>query len=129
MPSPTRIGPDVALPNARLKQTVIRHATSLPRPDRDARVRALERGMARECGAKEEGAPPLLHEHIAQITQIFGARGSRPRALAPRSSAFWSAGHVSELAALQVEDLTIRAISCSCTFGAARKTHSAAVPS
>jgi len=84
-------------------------AAGLPRPDRDARIRALEHGMARVHGSKEEGAPPLLHEHIVQITQNLrrSARDDRDRVLL--LVGFWGALRSSELAALQVDDLTIRA--------------------
>jgi site-specific recombinase XerD len=84
-------------------------ATGLSRPDRDVRIRRLERGMARVHGSKEEGAPPLLHEHIVQITQNLRrcARADRDRVLL--LVGFWGALRSSELAALQVEDLTLRA--------------------
>lgn len=52
-------------------------AAGLPRPDRDARIRTLERGMARIHGSKEEGAPPLLHEHIVLINQKYAAKRAR----------------------------------------------------
>jgi|GEM_PF-6797072 len=84
-------------------------AAGTPRPDRDVRIRRLERGMARVHGSKEEGAPALLYEHIVQITQNLrrSAREDRDRVLL--LVGFWGALRSSELAALQVEDLTLRA--------------------
>jgi integrase len=83
-------------------------AAGVARPDRNARIRLLERGMARVHGSKEEGAPPLMHEHIVQITQNLrrSARADRDRVLLLLG--FWGALRSSELAALQIEDLTLR---------------------
>lgn len=94
---------------ARIAIGLAHAAAGVPRPDRDARIRALERGMARVHGSEEEGAPPLLHENIVLITENLRrcARDDRDRALL--LVGFWGALRSSELAALQLEDLTLRA--------------------
>lgn len=77
----------------------------LPRPDRHARVRALERGIARLHGAREEGAEPLLQHHLAEVAATFGSslRDERDRALILLG--FAGAYRASDLVALNIEDL------------------------
>jgi integrase len=84
------------------------HATAgLPRPDRDERIRTLERGMGRIHGAKEQGARPLLHKQLEPILQTLrsGARDDRDRALLLLG--FWGAFRSGELVALRIEDLEL----------------------
>jgi integrase len=82
-------------------------AARLPRSDRAHQVRELERGMGRVHGTREEGAPPLLHEQVVQITKAIraGARGDRDRVLLLLG--FWGAFRASELVALRIEDVTL----------------------
>ena len=75
------------------KMSTIRHARStiglahahagLPRPDRDERIRTLERGIAAEHGAHEQGVDPLLEHELAQVVAKLGAstRDVRDRAI------------------------------------------------
>jgi site-specific recombinase XerD len=81
----------------------------LSRPDRDSRIRALERGMGRVYGTREKGATPLLMEGIERIvaTLVGGARDDRDRALLLLG--FAGAFRGSELAGLRIENLTFRA--------------------
>lgn len=79
----------------------------LPRPDRDPRIRTLERGMGRMYGTREDGAAPLLLEHVQQIARGLGicARDDRDRVLLLLG--FWGAFRASELTALRIEDVTL----------------------
>jgi integrase len=82
-------------------------AAHLPRPDRTEQIRELERGMGRVHAAKEDGAPPLLHEDIIRITKTLGSavRDDRDRALLLLG--FWGAFRACELVALRIEDVTL----------------------
>lgn len=85
------------------------HADSgLPRPDQDPRIRALERGMGRVYGTREDGASPLLIEHIERIITTLGhaARDDRDRVLLLLG--FAGAFRGSELASLRIEQLKFR---------------------
>jgi integrase len=82
-------------------------AAHLPRPDQAERVREVERGMGRVHGTREGGAPALLHEQVAQITNAIcaDARGDRDRVLLLLG--FWGAFRASELVGLRIEDVTL----------------------
>jgi site-specific recombinase XerD len=77
-----------------------------PRPDRDARLRALERGIGRTHGTREEGAPPLLGAALARAVASLGdaPRDARDRALLLLG--FAAALRASELAGLNIADVT-----------------------
>lgn len=76
-----------------LKVSTIRHArksiglahghAGVPRPDRDARIRALERGMGRELGTREEGVDALLEHELARAVGTLrdSPRDDRDRAV------------------------------------------------
>jgi site-specific recombinase XerD len=75
------------------------------RPDRDGRVRTLERGIARTHGAREQGAAPLLDHQLARAVSAFG---DSPRDLRDRALllvGFAGAFRASELVGLNVDDL------------------------
>jgi integrase len=79
-----------------------------PRPDQNPRIRTLERGMGRIYGTKEEGAYPLLIEHIERIVATLGdeARDDRDRVLLLLG--FAGAFRGSELVAIRIEDISLR---------------------
>jgi site-specific recombinase XerD len=81
----------------------------LPRPDRDDRIRALERGIGRVHGAREEGAKPLLVEDLERLIGALGhsARDDRDRALL--LVGFAGAFRASELVVLDVEHIAVSA--------------------
>jgi site-specific recombinase XerD len=74
----------------------------LPRPDQDTRVKALERGIGRVHGTREEGAEPLLADQVATIVRLLGrtTRGELDRAIILLG--FAAALRPSELAGLDV---------------------------
>ena len=55
----------------------------VPRPDQNAGIRALERGIGRVHGSREEGAPPLLEHELARVVRVLGdsPREDRDRAM------------------------------------------------
>jgi site-specific recombinase XerD len=79
------------------------------RPDRDARIRTLEKGIGRVHGNREKGAQPLLPAHLSQIVGVLNrcARDDRDRALL--LVGFAGALRASELVALRIEDVEFRA--------------------
>jgi len=79
----------------------------LPRPDEDPRIRKLERGLGKTFGTREQGAEPLLFEHVTKIALALGvgAREDRDRVLI--LVGFLGALRSNELIALRFEDLTI----------------------
>ena len=81
----------------------------LPRPDQHARVRTLERGIARVHGAREEGAPPLLEHELARAVRALrdSPRDDRDRAML--LIGFAGAFRSSDLAALRIEHVTFDA--------------------
>jgi integrase len=78
----------------------------LPRPDQDTRIRALERGVGRLHGAKEQGASPLLTELVRAAVRALGdsPREDRDRALI--TVGFGGAFRSSELAGFDLPDVT-----------------------
>lgn len=58
-------------------------AAGLARPDRDPRIRVLERGIGRSIGTREQGAPPLCVGELARAVSALhdSARDTRDRAL------------------------------------------------
>lgn len=81
----------------------------LPRPDCHARVRTLERGIARLHGAHEEGADPLLPEHLARVVGALGATTRDVRDRAIILLGFAGAYRSNDLVALRIEGLTFSA--------------------
>jgi site-specific recombinase XerD len=81
----------------------------LARPDRDERIRALERGIGRTHGTEEQGARPLLVHELDRMVRTLGssARDDRDRALLLLG--FAGAFRSSELVALDVEAITMSA--------------------
>ena len=77
------------------------------RPDRDARIRTLERGIAKTYGAREESARPLLIEELARVLDVLGTgpRADRDRVLLLLG--FLGAFRAGELAALRIEHVTV----------------------
>jgi hypothetical protein len=75
------------------KVSTIRHArksiglvhahAGVARPDQDARIRALEHGMGRELGTREEGVDALLHHELARAVSVLRSspRADRDRAV------------------------------------------------
>jgi site-specific recombinase XerD len=78
-------------------------------PDQHATIRTLERGIGRALGAREQGAPALLAHQLAQAVQGFGAslRDVRDRALLLLG--FAGAFRASDLAGLNIPDITFTA--------------------
>jgi integrase len=77
----------------------------LRRPDQDASIRKLERGMGRVYGTKPVGTKPLV---LADIGRIVGSLRSEPRDDRDRALVllgFAGALRSSELVSLQVEDV------------------------
>ncbi len=76
------------------------------RPDQNARIRTLERGIGRVHGAREEGAVPLLQDQLATVVAVLGCslRDERDRAMLLLG--FAGAFRASELAGLDVTDVT-----------------------
>jgi integrase len=77
-----------------------------PRPDRTARTREVERGMAKVDGGREEGAAPLLDHDLARIVATLGDSPRDVRDRAMLLLGFAGAFRSAELAALRVDDLT-----------------------
>jgi integrase len=75
------------------------------RPDQHAGIRQLERGIGRTLGAREDGAPPLLAEQLAQVVKTLGKspRDVRDRALL--LVGFAGAFRRGELAAFNITDV------------------------
>lgn len=80
----------------------------LPRPDRDDRIRTLERGIGKVHGSREEGATPLLVPELKRMIAALGdcTRDVRDRALI--LVGFGGAFRSSELVALDVRDITMK---------------------
>jgi len=76
------------------------------RPDKHARIRALERGIGRVHGAREEGAVPLLDHQIEKVVAVLGRSPHDERDRALILLGFAGGFRASELAGLQMEDLT-----------------------
>ena len=81
----------------------------LPRPDAHARVRALERGIARKHGARAEGAEPLLQEHLLPVVRTFGCAPHDLRNRAVILLGFAGAYRASDLVRLDIEHLSFSA--------------------
>lgn len=76
-----------------------------PRPDRDGRIRTLERGIGRRLGTREQGAAPLLVEDLERLVAASRA-GDAPRDCRDRALlliGFAAAYRAADLAALNVE--------------------------
>ncbi len=81
----------------------------LPRPDQHARIRALERGIGRARGVREEGAPPLQEHELACAVRALGDSPREDRDRAMLLVGFAGAYRASVLAALQIEGVTFDA--------------------
>ncbi len=79
------------------------------RPDQNARIRTLERGIGRVHGAREEGAVPLLEDQLAKVVAVLGRSPRDERDRAMLLLGFAGAFRASELAGLNVEDVTFGA--------------------
>lgn len=90
---------------ARIAIGVVHGQRGLPRPDRDPRIRTLERGIGKVHGTHEEGAPPILVPELERMLHALGqsARDDRDRALL--LIGFVGAFRSSELVALDVADM------------------------
>jgi integrase len=79
------------------------------RPDQHAGIRQLERGIGRTLGTREEGAPPLLDQELAQAARALGhgTRDTRDRAILLLG--FAGAFRAGELAGLDITDVTFTA--------------------
>jgi site-specific recombinase XerD len=85
-----------------------RHAElGLPRPDRDARIRRLERGIGRIHGTREQGPAPLLIEDLARVVHTLGDSPRADRDRLVLVLGFAGAFRESDLVALDVDHLTI----------------------
>jgi integrase len=93
---------------ARISIGLAHAEAGVPRPDQDARIRTLERGMGKVHGTREAGATPLLLEQLEQLIAALGVgtREDRDRALI--TLGFAGAFRASELVALRIEDITWR---------------------
>jgi site-specific recombinase XerD len=78
----------------------------LPRPDQHARIRALERGIGRVHGAREQGARPLLEHELAEVVRALGHSPREERDRALLLVGFAGAFRASELAGFNVDDVT-----------------------
>jgi len=76
------------------------------RPDKHVRIRALERGIGRVHGAREEGAVPLLAHQVAAAVAVLGRSPREERDRALILVGFAGGFRASDLAALRIEDLT-----------------------
>lgn len=90
---------------ARIAIGVVHGQRGLPRPDRDPRIRTLERGIGKVHGTREEGATPLLVPDLERMVGSLGraVRDDRDRALLLLG--FAGAFRSSELVALDVTDI------------------------
>jgi site-specific recombinase XerD len=90
---------------ARIAIGVMHAQQGLERPDRDDRIRTLERGIGRIHGTRENGATPLLVPELARMLKTLGTttRDERDRALLLLG--FAGAFRPSDLVRLNVEDL------------------------
>lgn len=82
----------------------------LDRPDRHARIRALERGICRTQGCREEGAPPLLDHELAAAVKALGHSPREDRDRAMILLGFGGAFRSSELSALDISDVRFTAV-------------------
>lgn len=57
-------------------------AAGMPRPDRDPRIRTLERGIGRSIGTREQGARPLC---VAELQRAVGTLRESPRDVRDRA--------------------------------------------
>jgi site-specific recombinase XerD len=80
------------------------HAELL-RPDRHARIRALERGIGRVRGTREEGALPLLEDQLAAAVKTLGCSPREDRDRALLLLGFAGAFRASDLSGLNVPDV------------------------
>jgi site-specific recombinase XerD len=82
-------------------------AAGLPRPDRDPRIRVLERGIGRSIGTREQGARPLCVAELERAVNALrdSARDVRDRALLLLG--FAGGYRASDLAILDREHISI----------------------
>jgi site-specific recombinase XerD len=82
-------------------------AAGLPRPDRDPRIRTLERGIGRTIGTREKGAKPLCVAELERAVSVLreSARDVRDRALLLLG--FAGGYRASDLAILDREHISI----------------------
>jgi integrase len=92
---------------ARIAIGVMHASRSAARPDQDARIRTLERGIAKTYGARERSARPLLLEELERAIGVLGAGACADRDRALLLLGFWGAFRAGELAALRIEHLTV----------------------
>jgi integrase len=79
----------------------------LPRPDRDGRIRRLERGIGRIHGTREHGPAPLLIEDLARVVHALGDSPRADRDRLVLVLGFAGAFRESDLVALDIGHLTI----------------------
>ncbi len=85
----------------------LRHGHSgLERPDKHARIRTLERGIGCVHGAREEGAVPLLEHELARAVAVLKHSPREERDRAMLLVGFAGAFRASELAGLNIDDVT-----------------------
>jgi len=77
-----------------------------PRPDQNPRIRAVERGIGRVHGAREESAVPLLETELKKAVSVLGHSPHDERDRAMLLLGFAGAFRASELAGLNVVDVT-----------------------
>jgi integrase len=94
---------------ARIAIGVTHGQLGLPDPDRDHRVRTLERGIGRLHGVREEDGTPLRVPELEHMISVLrhSARDDRDRALLLLD--FAGAFRSSELVAFDVSDLELGA--------------------
>jgi integrase len=82
-----------------------------PRPDQHPSIRALERGIGRVHGTREEGARPLLEDEVRKLARTLrdSPREDRDRALILLGWA--GAFRAGDLMGLRIEDVTFSAES------------------
>lgn len=100
----------------------IAHADAgVERPDRDRKIRMLERGMGRIYGTRETSATPLVLESLERIVAALGstARDDRDRVLLLLG--FAGAFRASELVALRVEDVEWQADAITIFVGRSKE--------
>jgi site-specific recombinase XerD len=91
---------------ARIAIGVAHADAGLARPDKDSRIRTLERGMGRVYGTRECSASPLVIEMLEPIVETLStsARADRDRVMLLLG--FAGAFRSGELVALRIEDFT-----------------------
>ena len=96
-----------SIKRARIAIGQVHAAVGHPRPDRDPRIRVLERGIGRSIGTREVGAPPLCVGELARAVSTLqnSVRDVRDRALLLLG--FGGGYRSSDLVTLDVEHVRI----------------------